>query len=383
MVAKIRTVAFRGIDVLDIDVEVQIANGLPAFNIVECIKLLIQPIIFLACFLIFTLNAGHSNSAEYCLSKTIILGNSELNYHYSQDSSDTTSAIDRAGWRWMDKADFDGDYDFLSNPQSNKITNFPELYSEPCSTKQEFLSQCQRAGSSFSKATGVAFIDGHKSNFLGISQAESYAVFGKNIVKIPSSGQIAARYRGDIPSKKMAAIWGSKGELLIFNGTEFRTFNLEKAIPRKDGYPSWAIENDPVTNRDFVVSNGLLGGKTFAYEIMDGPNFKELTLDERLEGPFVIFTIKDDKQSWIIERDGIYVERGDGFYRVAHRSSDAFITAPALIGIAKSGDVYFQLETNSRNKFQPYLLKHKDGSCDIPLDLSKDIELHFANEDSR
>jgi magnesium chelatase family protein len=34
MVAKIRTVAFRGIDVLDIDVEVQIANGLPSFTIV-------------------------------------------------------------------------------------------------------------------------------------------------------------------------------------------------------------------------------------------------------------------------------------------------------------------------------------------------------------
>lgn len=34
MVSKIRTVAFRGIDVLDIDVEVQLANGLPAFNIV-------------------------------------------------------------------------------------------------------------------------------------------------------------------------------------------------------------------------------------------------------------------------------------------------------------------------------------------------------------
>ena len=34
MVSKIRTVAFRGIDVLDIDVEVQIAGGLPAFNIV-------------------------------------------------------------------------------------------------------------------------------------------------------------------------------------------------------------------------------------------------------------------------------------------------------------------------------------------------------------
>lgn len=39
MVSKIRTVAFRGIDVLDIDVEVQIANGLPAFNIVEYIIL--------------------------------------------------------------------------------------------------------------------------------------------------------------------------------------------------------------------------------------------------------------------------------------------------------------------------------------------------------
>ncbi len=34
MVSKIKTVAFRGIDVLDIDVEVQIANGLPAFTIV-------------------------------------------------------------------------------------------------------------------------------------------------------------------------------------------------------------------------------------------------------------------------------------------------------------------------------------------------------------
>ena len=34
MVAKIHTVAFRGIDVLDIDVEVQIANGMPAFTIV-------------------------------------------------------------------------------------------------------------------------------------------------------------------------------------------------------------------------------------------------------------------------------------------------------------------------------------------------------------
>ncbi|MCB1557510.1 MAG: ATPase [Alphaproteobacteria bacterium] len=33
MVARIRTVAFRGIDVLDIDVEVQIASGLPAFTI--------------------------------------------------------------------------------------------------------------------------------------------------------------------------------------------------------------------------------------------------------------------------------------------------------------------------------------------------------------
>lgn len=34
MVSRIRTVAFRGIDVLDIDVEVQIASGLPAFTIV-------------------------------------------------------------------------------------------------------------------------------------------------------------------------------------------------------------------------------------------------------------------------------------------------------------------------------------------------------------
>jgi hypothetical protein len=34
MVARVRTVAFQGIDVLDVDVQVQIANGLPAFAMV-------------------------------------------------------------------------------------------------------------------------------------------------------------------------------------------------------------------------------------------------------------------------------------------------------------------------------------------------------------
>ena len=34
MVAEVRTVAFQGMDVLDIDVQVQIASGLPAFSIV-------------------------------------------------------------------------------------------------------------------------------------------------------------------------------------------------------------------------------------------------------------------------------------------------------------------------------------------------------------
>ena len=34
MVARVRTVAFQGIDVLSVDAEVQIAQGLPAFNVV-------------------------------------------------------------------------------------------------------------------------------------------------------------------------------------------------------------------------------------------------------------------------------------------------------------------------------------------------------------
>ncbi len=34
MVARVRTVAFQGIDVLAVDAEVQIAQGLPAFNVV-------------------------------------------------------------------------------------------------------------------------------------------------------------------------------------------------------------------------------------------------------------------------------------------------------------------------------------------------------------
>ena len=34
MVARVRTVAFQGIDVLDVDVQVQISNGLPVFAMV-------------------------------------------------------------------------------------------------------------------------------------------------------------------------------------------------------------------------------------------------------------------------------------------------------------------------------------------------------------
>ena len=34
MVARVNTVAFQGIDVVDVDVQVQIASGLPAFSVV-------------------------------------------------------------------------------------------------------------------------------------------------------------------------------------------------------------------------------------------------------------------------------------------------------------------------------------------------------------
>ena len=45
MLATIKTVAFHGVDVLDVDVQVQIANGLPAFTIVGYINLIIGEII--------------------------------------------------------------------------------------------------------------------------------------------------------------------------------------------------------------------------------------------------------------------------------------------------------------------------------------------------
>jgi magnesium chelatase family protein len=38
MLARINTIAFQGVDVQSIDVQVQISNGLPAFTIVEYIK---------------------------------------------------------------------------------------------------------------------------------------------------------------------------------------------------------------------------------------------------------------------------------------------------------------------------------------------------------
>jgi len=38
MVARVRTVAFSGVEVIDVDTQVTIASGLPAFNMVECIS---------------------------------------------------------------------------------------------------------------------------------------------------------------------------------------------------------------------------------------------------------------------------------------------------------------------------------------------------------
>lgn len=38
MVARINTIAFQGVDVQSVDVQVQISNGLPAFAIVGYIK---------------------------------------------------------------------------------------------------------------------------------------------------------------------------------------------------------------------------------------------------------------------------------------------------------------------------------------------------------
>jgi hypothetical protein len=50
MVARVRTVAFQGIDVLGVDAEVQIAQGLPAFNIVGPIATLVTNVLLPAPF---------------------------------------------------------------------------------------------------------------------------------------------------------------------------------------------------------------------------------------------------------------------------------------------------------------------------------------------
>ena len=377
MVAKITTISFQSVDV-----QLQISNGLPAFTIVEYLKLLLRLIIlFLISLNIFQPGPAWANQSTYCLSKTFERKINDLEYHYSVDFDGPKSAIDRAGWTWINRSDFDGDYDFIQNPQKDKITKFPKLYSKPCHSINEFLGNCQNVGSNFSKATGVAFISGYKANLLSLPLMQSYAIFGDTIIKVPSSIFKAARYRGDIPSKKLAAIRGSQDELLIFDGSNFNAFKLDKAIPRKDGYPSWAIENDPVTKRDYVISNGLLGNKPFLYEIIDGPNFKEILLDKRIdEGPLNIFTNVGDTQSWIIERDGIYLEERNFFRRVAHRSPTTFITAPAFVGLTDKGYIYLQLEEEKiETVFQPYLLQKTAKPCDIPLDLTKDIELNFVD----
>jgi len=382
MVARINTVAFHGVDVQNVDVQVQISTGLPAFTSVGYIILL-----FLLLFFSLPVPASAKKSSNinqstsppsHCLSKTE--QRNELDYHYSQDFSEPSSAVDRAGWTWVNRPDFDGDYDFIRSPQKDKITQLPKLYAKACSTKKEFLGDCQRVGSMFSASTGVSFIDGYKANLIGLPIVESYAIFGEMVMPIPSGGAKAARYRGDIPSKNLAALRGSNDELLIFDGTKFHSFRLEKAVPRKDGYPSWAVESDPVTKRDFVKSSGLLGTAPFLYEISDGIKFDEMDLDKNIiGGPFRIFTIAGDKQSWLIERDGIYAGVGKAFRRVAHRSPIAFITAPAHIGLTDDGNIYLQLQMDKNERVQPYLLQRTSEACDIFIDLNKDIELYFAD----
>ncbi len=372
MVARINTVAFNGVEVQSVDVRVQISNGLPAFTIVGYINLL-----FLVGILLFQSSSSEAAQTTYCLNKTIETKN--INYHYSINFEEPKSALDRSGWTWVNMSDYDGDYDFIESPKRDKITEFPKLYDRPCSVKGEFLGNCQRVGSIFSKSVGVAFIDGYVANLIGMPIKKSYAIHGDKIIELPSTYKNASKYRGDIPSKNLAAVRGPNDELLIFNGTSFQTFKLEKAIPRKDGYTSWSIENDPVTNRDFVISSGLLGTKPFLYEIIQGPEFKEITLDKTIEeGSLRIFSIVQDKQSWIIERNGIYFENGNSFHRIAHGGESAFITAPAYIGITKNGDIYLQLQTDRSEKMQPYLLQKETAHCDIPLNLNKNIELYFV-----
>jgi hypothetical protein len=295
--------------------------------------------------------------------------------HYSFDFN-TKRATDRAGWIWI-KSEWDGDMwplDTIQSPDGKSKTSMPILYYKTCSYWQDLWGSCRFAGSSFSKAAGIAFITGNKKNALGFEMPKSYALYGDTVVELPSNFLKATRYRGDVSTLGYAALRGLKEELVLFNGDETIIIKIPEASYRKDDLPSWTISNDINTGRSFVHTNALKGTPMFLYEIYDAPDIRKIDLDPNLRGWISLLSEPITKQMFIIDRYGIYAEINNTFKRIAHLPISDHIYGPANLGYTENNEVYFEIVQSDKSNKNPYVLQPYEtaDNCDNTLNLNED-----------
>jgi hypothetical protein len=307
--------------------------------------------------------------AEYCLSSTTP---QKVTRDYAYDY-ELNTAIDRSGWTWVNR-EWEGDYylsSYMQSPDKSSTIKLPELYYKSCSSWKKFWGDCEVAVSSFSEAAKIAFIDGNTLNFLGLQTPKSYAAYGGKITELPSSFYTAVKFRGDVDSIGYAGLRGIEEELLLFNGGDLVTINIPEATKRKDGYPSWALSNDPGTKRSFVHTNALLGNEIFMYEIKEGPKIHKIELDPNIKGWIEPMSEPKTRQMWIIDRDGLYAEISGKFKRVIYLPSNSYIHGPADIGYTDQGNIYFQVVGGNKQKY-PFLLISKDENCAVDFSIDND-----------
>ncbi len=331
------------------------------------------PRIFITLFsLLIIFSGAGASDGKFCINDT------EAQVVKKNYSINIKQATDRAGWTWV-KSEWDGDkwpLDTIQSPVTGLKTSMPELYYQTCSYWQNLWGDCRFAGSTFSRSTGIAFIQGNEKNIFGFEMPKSYAVYGDTVIELPSNFQKTTKYRGDVNALGYAALRGLKEEFILFNGDESITLNIPEATPRKDSLPPWRVSNDINTGRSFVLANSLKGVPMFLYEVYNGSDIRKIDLDPNMKGWLKVLSEFGTKQMFIIDRYGIYAEVDKAFKRIVHLPEPNYIYGPANLGYTKDNEIYFEIMSNDKTKTS-YVLQSRSNTdnCGTILSLNKDIML--------
>lgn len=296
---------------------------------------------------------------------------------------DLEKATDIAGWTWVNRR-WDGEKvipDHIESPDGQSTTTLPALYRAPCTYVQKWLGECQPAGSIFSPATGMAFIQGYEIRFFGKPAPRSYAAYADQIIPLPVSARRAARYSGDVAPLGYAALRGVKEELILYRKDHTVSLGVPGAQPRPQGAPAWRLASDIYGGRAFLQLFTPPEDTQSArpiYEVVqtDGtgtPALRSLSIDPEITGWAAPFSLQDTRQLWLITQSGIYMETAAGFRRVLHLPEGLEIMGRGEIGYTNDKQLYLPL-LDVQGVRQPFLLaREKTGAdCDLRIDPAQD-----------